>query len=456
MAILLAVCTLALLAVAQLAAATVVIMGKVVDENGAPVKGAHIVALAPGVVKAPLGGGVTSDAAGLFRLEIAAEGIYQVRADREGYFEFRHQNVNLDPDSPLEIQLNHLKELAESVDVRYSAPVIDPEQTSDAKRLQAPDILNVPYPASQDYRSALPMLSGAIQDNNGQVHFNGGRTSESNYRLNGFDVADPATGNLTTRLNVDTVQTLEFEASRFSPERGKGSAGTLEIQTQMGDDHWRFGGTNFIPGIGTQGGAYLNHWSPRVIVSGPIRKGRAWFHDAFDTFYAANTVSGLPSGQNRTSSISGSNLSRFQWNIRDTNILTGSLLVNLESSNRNGLSFLNPAETTVNRRRSLFLATVKDQWIVGGGLIEFGFADTRAYLRGSPQGSLPYIITPFGAVGNYFRQDQATSARQEWLVNGFVKPLTWHGSHQIEAGANVERSDIYQTIFRHDLEVVRS
>ena len=115
-------------------------------------------------------------------------------------------------------------------------------------------------------------MSGAVQDNNGQVHFNGGDTDETNYRLNGFDVSDPARGNLTTRLNVDTVQTLEWEASRFSPEKGKGSAGTLEIRTQMGDDHWRFGGTNFIPGLAAQSGLYVNHWSPRAHGFGPDKE----------------------------------------------------------------------------------------------------------------------------------------------------------------------------------------
>ncbi len=431
------------------------VSGKVVDENGAPVAGVRITALAPGSVKAAVALGVTTDAAGLFRIDIPAGGMYQVRAEREGFFQFINQSLNLDPDAPLEIHLSHLRELAESVDVHYSPPVVDPEQTADTKTLNAPDLLNVPYPASQDYRSALPLMPGAIQDNSGQIHFNGGNANETNYRLNGFEVSDPATGTLTTRLNVDTIQTLEWEASRFSPEKGKGSAGTLDIRTQMGDDRWRFGLTNFVPGLGSQGGVYLNHWSPRVIVSGPIKKGRAWFHNAFDTFYTASTISQLPNGQNRTSSISGSDLTRFQWNIRDSQILTASFLVNLADSTRNGLSFLNPAETTVNRRQSLFLGTVKDQFLIGGGLLEIGFADTSAYLRGSPQGMEPYVITPFGAIGNYFRDDSTRSTRQEWLVNGFLKPLSWHGLHQFEVGANVERSQIYQTVFRHDLRVVR-
>ncbi len=443
----------------------ITIDGKVVDENGAPVQGVRVSVLLPGSVKEPgavkdsgaqtAAESATSDAAGLFRLQIPVEGTYPVRAEREGFFVFANGAVGLDSASPLEIHLNHLKELAESVDVRYSPPVIDPEQTSDTKRVHGPEILNVPFPASQDYRSALPLMPGAMQDNSGQVHFNGGDTDETSYRLNGFDVSDPATGNLTLRLNVDTVQTLEWEASRFSPEKGKGSAGTLDIRTEMGDDHWRFGGTNFIPGVGLQNGLYLNHWSPRLRFSGPLRKGRAWFSNAFDTYYAADTVAQLPNGQNRASSLSVTNLTRFQWNIRDWQILTGSFLVNFGDDQRNGLSFLDPAETTLNRRQYLYLGAIKDQFIFGGGLLEIGFANTITDYRAAPQGSLPYIITPFGSKGNFFRDQDTRSGRQEWLVHEFVRPVHWFGSHQIEAGTDIERSDLNQSIYRHDFSVVR-
>jgi hypothetical protein len=457
-------------------ALAITINGKLVDENGAPVQGARVSAELSGPVPgagaqpAPAAGiapkenagarkpteGVTSDAAGLFRLDIPAAGTYQVRAEHEGFFVFSSVAVNLDSCSPLEIHMSHRKELAESVDVRYSPPVIDPEQTSDTKQLHGPEILNVPFPASQDYRSALPLMSGVVLDNSGQIHFNGGGTNETNYRLNGFDVSDPATGSLTTRLNVDTVQTIEWEASRFSPEKGKGSAGALDIRTEMGDDHWRFGGTNFIPSLGLQNGLYLSHWSPRLRFSGPIRKGRAWFSNAFDTYYTADTVAQLPSGQNRTRSLSASNLTRFQWNVRDWQILTGSFLINFADDKRNGLSFLDPAETTLNRRQTLSLGTIKDQFIFGGALLEAGFADTVTHFSATPQGDQPYVITPFGASGNYFRDQDATSRRQEWLVHGFVKPLRWSGSHQIQIGADIERSDLDQSIFRHTLSVVRA
>ena len=256
------------LAATGLGAAAITITGKVVDENGVPVRDVRVTAFSGSASF-----GASSDPAGFFRLEMAGSGSYRVEAQRDGYFLFSQPSLELDESAPLEIRLNHLKELAESVDVHYSPPVIDAQQTSDTKRLNNQEILNIPYPSSQDYRSALPLMPGAIADNAGQIHFNGGNTNETNYRLDGFEVSDPATGGLNTRLNVDTVRMIEWNSSRFGPDQGKGSAGTVEIKTETGDDHWRFGGTNFVPGFGTQDGFHLDHWSPRVKVSGPKQDG---------------------------------------------------------------------------------------------------------------------------------------------------------------------------------------
>jgi Carboxypeptidase regulatory-like domain len=424
----------------------VAVAGKVVDETGAPVREVVVTAYKTETSQKST---ATSDAAGAFLLNLAEAGTYRIEAKREGFFLFTNAAVALDEGTPLEIQMNHLKDLAESVDVHYSPPVIDPQQTSDTKQLNNQEILNVPYPASQDYRNALPLMPGALLDNGGQVHLNGGYTQEANYRLNGFDISDPATGTLVARLNVDTIQTLEWDASRFSPEKGKGSAGTVDIKTENGDDRWRFGSTNFLPGLSSQDGWHVNHWSPRVAVSGPIKRGKAWFHNSSELYYTVSTVTGLPRGQDQTRSISGSDLTRLQWNITNAQILTASFLVNIADDTRNGLSFLTPAEATINRRAELYVGTVKDQWSVGGGLIEFGFAGSGTYLRASPQGDQSYVLTPYGATGNYFADQTTSTGRQEWLVNGFLPPMKWHGRHQIEVGVNAEHSDLDQTIYRN-------
>ena len=437
------------------ASAAIGVTGRVLDENGAPVPNARI-SVSGTDVSPGSNPTTTSDAAGVFRLELSASGDFQIVAERAGFFLFTKRGQLLEDSSALEIRMNHLKELAETVDVSYSAPVIDPRQTSDTRLINGPEILNIPYSNSQDYRAALPLMSGAIQDNRGQVHFNGGNANETSYRLNGFEVSDPATGNLTARLNVDTVQTLEWNASRFSPDQGKGSAGVLEIKTEMGDNHWRFGGTNFVPGFGAQDGIHLDHWSPRLKLSGPILHDRLWFHTAFDTFYAVNTVSSLPKGENRTQSLSGSTLTRLQWNVTRAHILTVSFLGNRADDHRNGLSLLSPLETTLNRRQSLLLGTVKDQWMVGGGLIEFGFADTTHHLRSSPRGDVAYVVTAFGSRGNFFTDRAVTSGRQEMLVNAFARPLHRAGEHHFQTGFDLERLSLDQTIQRHDYAAVRA
>ncbi len=332
----------------------VTVSGSVVDETGNPVAGARVVAeIADSANPAAIVAAATTDAAGVFRFDIPAPGNYQIRVTREGFFLLTNKETYLDPASPIDIHLAHLKELSESIDVPYSPPVVDPDQTGEVKRLDGQTILNLPYAASQDFRQALPMLPGAIQDNSGLVHFNGGEFNETSYRLDGFDVSNPANGGLTARLSVDTVQAVEWSSDRM-PAEDKGSAGTVDVRTEMGDDRWRFGATNPFPSVDNSGGLHLSHWSPRLMTSGPIRKGKLWFHTALDPFYTSSTVTGLPRGQDRTSNFTGSDLTRLQWNVSDWQTVTASILYNRGNEWHNGLSVLNPAETTINQRSALF------------------------------------------------------------------------------------------------------
>ncbi len=447
------ICGWVVLAWQATAAAPTAVAGRVVDENGVAVPGALVEAFSGATrVKA------ISDSAGNFNLEVPSSGNYEVRAERLGFFIYSGKSVSLQEGlNHLTITLNHLQELTESVEVKYSPPVIDPNEPDERKQLNDVEILQVPYPASQDMRSALPLMPGVVQDTNGNLHFNGGATDQTNVTLNGFNISDPYTGRLEARLSIEAVRSLDLENGRYSAEKSRGSAGSLDIKTAMGDDHWRFAGTNFIPGVTSQNGFQINKWTPRIDVSGPLAKGRAWFHNAFDTFYDLNIVSGLPRGQNESRSITSSDLSRFQVNVTPANILTGSFLFNYGVDDRHGLSFLSPIETTLNNRNNLFVSTVRDQHYFGGGaLIELGFADSRGLVRQSPQGDQIFQILPFGQRGNYFEDATRHFNRQQWLGNAFLPQLHWLGTHQFKAGVDVERDSFNRLVDRHDYEVLRN
>jgi hypothetical protein len=447
--------SIGLLLACRIVSAQVVVAGRVVDETGAAVAGARIEVR-------PADGGTavaaSSDVAGSFKLALPAAGDYTVRAERLGFYLYQGRpQAFAAGDTELTVVLNHLQEFSDRVDVTYSPPAIDPQQPAERKELDNTEIQAVPFPAPHDYRNALPMMDGVVQDNSGRAHFNGGDINQTNYTIDGFNMSDPVTGRLDTRLNIDTIQSMDLATSRFSPENGRGSAGVLDLKTKMGDDRLRFAGTNFIPGISTEQGLHFNKWTPRLELSGPLARGRAWFHNGFDAFYSNDLVEGLPRGQDRTRGITVSNMTKFQVNLAPANILTASFLFNLADNSNYGLSFLNPAEATTTHQQTLYMSTIRDQHYFGGGeLLDVGFADSRGILKDTPQGNQLFEITPGGNRGNYFANLDRHFYRQEWLANVFLPTLKLAGSHRIKFGVDVQREAFHQTTRRNSYEVLRN
>jgi hypothetical protein len=443
-----------LAASASLLPGQVAVAGRASDENSAPVPGARIEFHTPSLAQ-PLW--TVSDTQGRFRLELPAAGAYLIRAQRPGFFVLEQKVAVEAGSAEVAITLTHLREFVESVDVVYSPPVIDPEETTEQKQLNNMEIVSAPYPAPQDFRNALPLFPGVLQDTRGRLHFNGGATEQTNFTLEGFNIADPVTGLLETRLSIDAVRTLDLESSRFSVDKGRGSAAALDIKTGMGDDRWRFGVTNFIPSVSTQRGWIVSKWTPRLTASGPLARGRAWFHNGFDAFYDVDTIEELPRGQDRTRSLTGSDLTRLQVNVTPANILTAGFLVNYLDTDNFGLSFLDPVETTLHKRQSFVMGMARHQAYLGRGLLlEFGFAFSRGVLRDNPQGQETYEFSPEGRRGNYFVDLSRRSDRQQWIANAILPAWNARGQHQFKVGLNLERTGFSQETSRHDYRVLRS
>jgi hypothetical protein len=435
------------------APAQVAVSGRVLDETGAAVGGAT-------VELKPASGGpelaTSSNLAGNFSVSLPAAGEYEIRAERQGFYQFHAGQRFDDATALLTISLNHQRELSERIEVTYSPPAIDPQQASDHKELDNTEIQAVPYAAPQDYRASLPLMNGVVQDNAGHMHFNGADTRQTSFNLDGFNVSDPVTGGLDARVNIDAVQSMELETGQFAADSGRGSAGVLDLKTKMGDDRFRFGGTNFLPGFSTESGLHLSKWTPRLEFSGPLVRSRAWFYHALDAFYFLDTVHGLPNGQNRTRGLTATDLSRIQVNLTPANILTGSFLYNLSTNARQGLSMLNPAEATSNERQTTYISTVRDTHYFGRGvLLEMGFADTRTLLRDLPQGTELFEITPLGNRGNYFVNLDRHAYRQQGVATFFFPVFKLLGTHQLKAGIDFEREAFHQTTLRHDYEFLR-
>jgi outer membrane receptor protein involved in Fe transport len=396
-----------------------------------------------------------TDPSGAFSLVLPDPGNYKVSAEREGYFRLEGHPVSVTAGtSEIQLELVPLQELIETMEVSASPPGIDPDTTALQQKLSGTQILNIPYPSTNSLQNALRVMPGVTQDARGNLHVNGGAADQVYYTLDGFNVSDPLTGRFQTRISIEAVQSVEILSGRYSAEYGKGSAGTMAVSTRTGGDEFRYAATNFVPGVEHRKGLLIGNWTPRLHVSGPIQRGRAWFANSLDTQYDKHVVRELPKGEDRVSSWRFSNLLHGQVNLSSANILQAGFLTNWWNAPRTGLSALDPIETTVDRRARQWFFHVKDQiYMRRGAILEIGAAANRTFDREIPQGHEIYEFRPEGKRGNYYVDGLRNAGREQIIVNYFAPSLKLTGDHLIKTGADLNRvtysQDVRRTGYTH-------
>lgn len=424
----------------------------VVDENGAAVASARI------TVTPPTGTALhgESDYAGRKEFSGLQPGEYNLQVEKEGFFAVTQPGIHVGEMANVDVTLNHIREFSEKVNVVYSPPAIDPAKTQASGTLSSEQIIDLPYPVTRDIRYALPLLPGVLQDSTGQIHVDGASTRQVYDQIDGFNVSDPANGLFLTRISVDALRSADVTNSRYSAEYGKGSGGIISLRTGMGDDHWRLTATDFIPGFQDKRGISLSTWTPRAMVSGPIRNGKAWFMDALEGEYDLSVFTELPPGGDRFSIWRGSNFSKVQMNLAQNNNLTVSLLVNSLFSGQFGLDPLDPISTTQRYSTSGIMFSAKDQHLFQSGLLlEAGIATSSFSSSTVPLGYQTYIVTPNGTTGNYYLTNHGRADRAEVIGNLFFPPLHQAGRHEFKLGVDFDWLDDHQEYNRQPCLVER-
>ncbi len=432
-------------------AASIDVAGHVADEDGAPVRQAHVTIRASA---APVRlWEADTNATGDFRLSLPEAGDYLISVDRQGFYALKDQVARIEGGQEITLSIAHVKEVFQSVDVNATPSPVDISQTTNQTRLTGTEVNDIMYPNSHSLRDAMKLMPGVVEDSTGALHFNGSSENQVLYVLNGFNLTDPVSGRFQSVLAVEGVRSMDFSSGQYSPEYGKGSAGVLAVNTESGTDAFHFTATDFIPGLDLQQGVRIGNWYPRFGVSGPIVRGRAWFSDMFFSDYNEQLVTGLPSGANTRSGWAGSNLLHAQVNLNSSNILFADFLVNLDDENRLGLSPLDPVSTTTTLHSREYFASVKDQAYLGHGtLLEFGFSRNYFSNAQTPQGQGPYVFSPLGRSGNYFVNSTETVARDEGMAQAYFPQFNFLGTHLIHAGVDGDtmpyRGDFRRTSYQ--------
>ncbi|HEY4817608.1 MAG TPA: hypothetical protein VIH67_09265, partial [Candidatus Acidoferrum sp.] len=284
----------------------------------------------------------------------------------------------------------------------------------------------------------------------------GARSGETQYLLNGFEVGDPINNTLSARFNIDATRAAEVQTGRIGAGYAHSGANVLSLETPDGDDKWRFGTTNPVPGINIQNGVRLGNWYPRFTFSGPIHRGRFWFSDAISLQHIFTLVRELPADANTSSQWAGDNLFRLQYNFTPKHILHGTFLYNRTRDDSIGLDPLNPESTTLDRRQQRVFVSFKDQIWLYDTLIELGVAADSERQDFFPQGTDPYVLLVNGTSGNFFARIHEHGSRVQGLFNVIAASRPWHGTHQVSLGANIAGLEFRQMTRRGEIQALRA
>jgi len=367
-------------------------------------------------------------------------GVYQLRVEKEGFYALAEPSVQITPTSTIEVAISHEQEVREVVNVRESPPAIDPAQVSAQETISGLDVIDMVYPSTHDFRNVLNFIPGVVQDQNGQPHVAGAQTHQTVTLLDGFNVTQPANGLLLVRVSTDAFRSIQVEPAREPAEEGKGSGGVLSLNTGIGDDHFRFFGTDFVPSLQNKHGWRFDQFLPRFTFSGPLRKGKMWFYNAWDGEYDNLVYTALPAGSDNDHILRLGDLFKVQTNLNSRNILTTSFLMNYLHDQ---FAFLSPQIPQLSNPRnveSVYLGSVKDQhYFAGGQLLETGFAYDQYNLQMTPYGTAPFFANPTTAGGSYYLGDETHARRWQALANLLLPSHPWHGRHDFKVGVDLDR-----------------
>lgn len=427
--------------------------GLLLDEDGVPVATAQIKLEAPNgqIYRAE------SDRAGRFSFKNLPTGEYKVEVRKQGFFLLAGQTLTLHSgQNDVSLTLNHAQEVHEQVEVTAPANQVETQETAQKSAITARDIRDIPVPNTHILTQSLIVLPEVVLDQAGSLHVAGARPGETQYLLDGFEIGDPVNGALISRFNVDATRKAEVQSARFGAGYAHAGAGILSLETPDGDDKFRFGTTNPVPGLNLQEGVHLGNWYPRFTVSGPIQRGRLWFSDSISFQHTFAVVEELPAEANTWTHWAGDNLLRLQFNINPRHILHATVLYDRAKDLNLGLNALSPVSTTVNLTERRGFASVKDQLWWHDTLLELGVAADSGLLDFRPKGTDPYILLINGTSGNFFEHLHQRGKRLQAMASVTAPARHWRGMHQVSVGANVAGLVFHQSAERGEIDALRA
>ena len=310
------------------------------------------------------------------------------------------------------------------------------------------------------FQELLPLVPGVVRGPDGLLHIKGARSTQSGALVNSTSVIDPVSGLSTLSLPLEAVNDVRVVANPFSAEYGRLTGGLVEVDTRGGNDDWRFGLKSFWPRMRFRDGSIngIRAFTPRISVSGPLVKGKAYFHQAIDYHFVRTRVPSLNPPEDETVLEAFDSFTQFDVDLNLSNKLTGSVAFypqNLGYVNLNTF-FVQPTAPNF-RQRGYHVILTERAIFRGGGFLETNFSAKRfdAHTFPSRFAAGGLVLFPEVNSGGWHQQQD----RESWTLSGgqtyHFAPHTAGGYHFMMMGYSIARSFYDGTISLLPVTVLR-
>lgn len=223
------------------------ILGTVLDQSGAGVPGAKLVATSPNLPK-PIE--TESDTSGRYNMQRVPVGVYTITITKSGFATVKQNNVDVRLGS--QITFNpalKVSAVAETIEVTDSAVSIDPTSSRTAVNISNQVFDNLPR--SRSFESILTMAPGVRLEPKASssagvgnasrttgIQVDGASGSENSFIIDGVDVSDVRRGTLRSNSAIpfEFISDVQVKSAGMEADSGGATGGVVNIATRSGSN----------------------------------------------------------------------------------------------------------------------------------------------------------------------------------------------------------------------------
>ncbi len=273
---------------------TATLRGRILDGEASPLPGVPV--LVSSRSRGEARRTVITDLEGRFKfvlLPLAMD--YYLFVNYPGYAATEVGPIDLDAGrtTQLEIRLQAADQLTERIQVTAHGSIVDTESTKTSTTFNTEFIEGLPV-IGRNYQDILTLTPGVTDtDGDGNPNIQGARETGLQYRLDGGNITDPASGTFGQNLNIDAIEEIEVITAGASAEYGRADGGFANIVTKSGGNDFEgtfrlFWRGQILDGDGSRENndtfvqndtvtRDLRDVSPYLTLGGALKKDRLWY-----------------------------------------------------------------------------------------------------------------------------------------------------------------------------------